>query len=267
MSKLAQLRGSASNASVFAAEVDSTVSSIFARLQGQRSGYTKNSLPQKAKFVPSRFRCKPNETKRIVVIDEKFTFGVTEHSLQGPDGKWTTERCIAAWDSCPLCGKDNVNTADAVLLTVLDLTPWETKDGQTVEYSKRVLAVKKGDLAAFTGLMGVHGSLRGLVLDMTRGDSPKETAIGKPTFVQKLTDDDLVEMFGHPAKMSEKGTVIVPENDSVQPWNYDKYFTVPSRMDLARKYNIGPRPGSVEEEVNEPAINLLDLAEELPDIE
>jgi hypothetical protein len=193
-----------------------------------------------------------------------------EHSFQGPSGFYVTDRCISEWDTCPLCTKENVNTYDIVLLSVQDLTPWTTKAGELVENTKRELAVKKNDLVAFQGLIDIHGSLRGLVLDMTRGTGDKESANGKPTFVQKLTDDEMLEMFGHPAKMSEKGTVIVPENDAVNPWNYEKYHSVPSRADLAREYNVGPRPGSIDEDAvqqNDEPVMLLDLSEALPDVD
>jgi hypothetical protein len=271
MSKLASLRGNkAAPTQAFSTEVDKSINDVFARMQGLKTANQPSKYPEKKKYVPSRFRCEKNETKRIVVLDEKFTFGMREHSFQNwnENGRWTTERCISEWDICPLCSKDNVNTYDIILVTVLDLTPWTTKEGTTVEYTKRVLGLKKNDLAAFQGLMGVHGSLRGLVLDMTRGNGEKESASGKPTYVSTLSEEDMLSEFGHEARLSDKGTVIVPANDSVNVWNYDKYFGVPSKSELIRKYGLPAIPGSVEESVTneEQAINLMELNEELPEV-
>lgn len=277
MSKLSKLRGgNAAPVAILSNNVESSVANVFERMQSQRT-QTPKQFPAKKVYVPSRFRCQPGETKRLVVLDEKFSFGMREHSLQQADGKWTTERCISEWDSCPLCSRDNVSVYDVAMLTVLDLTPWTktNADGTTTkyEYTKRVLAVKKGDLPSFSGLLNVHGSFRGLVLDMARGTGQKETASGKPTYVMTLSDDDLISEFGSEEVVSEKGNVIRPVNDSIFPFNYEKFFTVPTRGDLSRKYDIPARPGSVEEEATAPweadddeAIVLLDL-DELPDVD
>lgn len=284
MSKLSKLRGgNSAPVQIFSQTVDSSVSNVFARMQSNKSAnFTER--PKKKLFTPSRFKIHQisqaeqdagitTRTKQIVVLDERFTFGMKEHSLKGPDGKWTTERCLSEWDSCPLCNQENVSVYDVALLTVLDLDPWTKthEDGTTTEYkfTKRVLAVKKGDLAAFSGLLDVHGSFRGLVLNMTRGTAQKETASGKPTFVMVLSEDELIEEFGSEEVLSEKGNVIRPANDNTFPFNYDKFYPVPSRAELSRKYNIGPRPGSVEEtpEEDDETIFVMDLGEELPDME
>src|SRR6476620_1253796 len=124
MSKLSKLRGGASApVTILSNNVESSVSNVFARMQGQKAP-SGSKFPAKKAYVPSRFRCQPSETKRLVILDEKFSFGMREHSLKGPDGKWTTERCISEWDTCPLCTKENVNVYDVALLTVNDLTPW-----------------------------------------------------------------------------------------------------------------------------------------------
>lgn len=242
--------------------------SVFGRMQGIRSADGTSKFPAKKPYVPIRFRLKKDETKQIVVLDENFTFGMREHSLQGLDGKWTTERCIAEWDACPLCQRANTNVYDILLLTCQDMTPWTNKDGVTVNYSKRELAVKKNDLPAFTALMNAKGSLRGIVLDMTRGNGEKESASGKPTFIDKLSEEDILAEFGHEARVSDKGTIIVAENDAAFPFNYEKYHTVPTRNELSRKYDIGPRPGSVEETIDQTeVVQLLELNEELPEVE
>lgn len=285
MSALSKLRGgNSAPVQIFSANVESSVSNVFARMQSNKpANFTER--PAKKLFTPSRFKIQQiseaeqaqgitTRTKQIVVLDDKFTFGMKEHSLQGPDGKWVTERCLSEWDTCPLCSRDNVSVYDVALLTVLDLTPWTktNPDGTTTEYAytKRVLAVKKGDLAAFSGLLNVHGSFRGLILNMTRGTAPKKTASGDPTFVGILTEDEMISEFGSAEVLSEKGNVIRPANDTIFPFNYDRFYPVPSRSELSRKYDIPARPGSVEEFTNnndDDSVFVMDLSEELPDVE
>lgn len=271
MSKLSKLRGGSAPVKIFSENIDTSSASVFDRMLSNKPANAK-VFPQKKKYVPSRFRCAKGETKRIVLLDVKFTFGMREHSLQGADGKWTTERCISEWDTCPICST-SASVYDIALLTVLDLTPWTKKndDGTTTEYAytKRVLAVKKGDLAAFSGLLNVHGSFRGLVLDMTRGTGDKESAIGKPTYVATLSDEDLIEEFGSEEVLSEQGKVIRPANDAVNAFNYDRYYSAPSRSELSNKYDVPARPGSAEESApwdEDDSIQTIDL-NELPDVD
>lgn len=286
MSKLSKLRGSAAPVAVFADNAEKSVQSVFERMLSNKPAQNKTT-PQKKTFTPSRFRVAKGTTKRLVVLDDKFSFAMREHSLQGPDGKWTTERCISEWDSCPLCIKDGVSVSDVAFLTVLDLTPWTktNADGTKTEYeyTKRVLAIKKASLPAFSGLLSLHGSFRGIVLDMTRGNGDKEAASGAPTYIAKLEEEDLINEFGSEELLSEAGKVIRPANDAIYPYPYERYYSVPSRMELQRKYGLGALPGSDDEDNGPPfdvddnitTIGLneevaeegpLDLAVHLPDV-
>jgi uncharacterized protein YxjI len=270
MSKLSSLRKNSGPVAVFSSDATKEAGAVFARMASNKPDY-KNSKFEKKVFQPIRFKLKANETARLVILDERFTFGMREHNIKGPDGFWKTERCISDHEECPLCSISEQAPHDVALLSVLDLREYKNKNGETVTYSKKVLPVKKNDLASFQGLLEIHGSLRGLVLSMHRGEGQMEAAIGKPTFVMKLTDDDLLEEFGHEARLNDKkDVVIVPANDSIQPWNYDKFYTIPTKSELRTKYNIVARPGSDEDNNSddvpwEDEVKVLNL-EELPEI-
>lgn len=280
MSKLSKLRGgNTAPVAIFSSNIESSAQNVLERMQSNKPTSNTSKFPVKKPYVPSRFKCLPSTTKRLVILDDKFSFGMKEHSLQGQDGKWTTERCISEYDSCPLCNRDNISVYDVAFLTVLDLTPWTktNTDGTKTEYqfTKRILAVKKGDLPSFSGLLNVHGSFRGLVLDMARGPGQKETASGKPTYVATLSDDELTEEFGSEEVVSEKGTVIRPANDAIYAFNYDKFYPVPTRNELARKHDIPARPGAYDEGDDsappfsmddEETVFTMDL-DELPDVD
>ncbi len=275
MSKLSNLRGNNTNseAAIFSNNVDASTSAIFARMQGKQAP-TQNRTTQRKKYVPSRFRVAKGETKSLVIVDEQFTFAMREHSHRNAQGKWETIRCIADYDSCPVCALPDHRPHDVILLTVLDLTPWSTTDKTgkevTYEYTKRVLALKTNDYKAMKIIALTTGSLRGLLLDMTRGYGEKESANGVPNYVNKLTEEQLIEMFGTPEKKYDSGFV-VPANNAIVPFDYAEIFAPPSRAELAAHIGAPPRPGSKEELQEETppweAVEVLDLGEELPDVD
>lgn len=285
--KLDKLRKDApAPAAIFSNNVNSNVSEVFARVQSGKPATNQN----KKKWKPSRFWCAKGETKRLVILDDKISYAQAEHSVklyspENPKGEWQTERCIAAVDACPICSLPKHNPHDVVLLTVLDLTPWSytDKEGNKVEkeFTKRELAIKTASFPLFQTLASSQGGeLRGLVLDMTRGNGDKEAAIGVPTFVMKMTEEDLVETFGHDEIKNDEGRVVKQANQDIMPFDYDKVHEFPSRAELARKYGIAPRPGSVEELAEdatetttdddppfETSVDLMKLDEELPEVE
>lgn len=277
MSKLANLRGNSTNteAAIFSNNVDASTSAIFARFQGKKTPQ-QNRTSTKRKYTPSRFRVAKGETKSMLILDEQFTFAMREHNHKDAQGRWQTIRCIADFDSCPVCALPDHRPHDVVLLTVLDLTPWSKVDEKTgkevtYEFTKRVLALKSGDYKTMKAVASTSGNLRGLLLDMTRGYGEKESANGVPTFVNKLTEEQLIEMFGSPEKKYDSGFVL-PANNAIIPFDYASIFVAPSRAELADELGLAPRPGSKEElkEDETPPweeVEVLDLGEELPDVE
>jgi hypothetical protein len=269
MSKLNNLRSGSTSAAIFSSNVEAPVASIFARMQGKTPPKSENKLTRR-KYVPSRFRCSKGETKRLVIVDERFEFGMREHARQKPDGKWETVRCISDYDACPMCAVPNNRPYDLVLLTVLDLTPWE-KDGKTYEYTKRVLALKKGDYERMQSVTSGR-KMRGLVLDMERGYGDKESANGVPKYVDELSEDDMIEAFGSPEKTYDSGFVL-PANNAIIAFDYKTIFEVPSVDELREHLGLAPRPGSkAEAKIDETPpweedTQTLDLNEELPDVD
>ena len=276
MSKLANLRGNNNNsqAAMFSNDVDTATKSIFARMRGEKS--TTPANPQRKKYTPSRFRVKAGETKSLIILDTVFTHAHREHAVKGQNGFWSTKRCIADYDSCPVCALPDNRPADVVFLTVLDLTPWE-KDGKTFDFTKRVLGLKKNDYESMQTIASTQGNnLRGVMLDMTRGHDKKESGVGKPTFVNKLSEDDLIEQFGSPEKVYPSGFVLAA-NNAIQIFNYSEIFEVPTRDELAAELGMAPRPGSKAEAANmdednsppwnEEEIETLDLSAEYPDVD
>lgn len=271
MSKLSSVRGSKKDAAIFSNNVDAPTASIFARIQGKQTPPAQFA-PKKQKFKPTRWRLKKGEDKELVIVDAEFTFGMREHTRQNRQGFYEQIRCISDFDSCPVCAQPNNRPYDVVILTVLDLTPWE-KDGKTYEYTKRYLALKKNDYATFQAIASTQNGLRGVVLKMTRGHGDKESANGVPSFVNKLTEEDLIEVFGTPEKVYPSGFVL-PANNAIVSFNYTEIFPVPTREELAAELGLAPRPGSKEDvNTNEPPpweeneLETIDLNSEYPEVD
>jgi hypothetical protein len=242
LSKLDKLRGNSNQAAIFSNNVDAPTASIFARLQGQKTPVNQQTSNRK-RYMPQRWRLKKGESKTLVIVDEQFTFAMREHNLKGSDGWFHQHRCIADYDSCPICALPDNRPYDCVILTVLDTTPWE-KDGVTHDYTKRYLALKKGDYEKFKTIASTQNNqLRGIVLEMSRGWGEKDSANGVPSFVNKLSEEELIEMFGSPEKKYPSGFT-VPANSALAPFNYEDIFPIPTRDELAKVTGAGPRPGS-----------------------
>lgn len=286
MSPLSKLRGGAkAPVAIFSNTISPEIAAIFTRVQeGKPAGNN-----TRKRWKPSRFRCAAGETKTLVILDEKITYAQAEHSVKHYSSEykegfmWQTERCIAATDACPICSMPKHNPTDKILVTVLDLTPYsyKDKDGNTVqkEYTKRELAIGTKQLPMFQSFASLNnGSLRGLVLNMTRGHEKLEVGTGVPSFNQVLTEEDLIESFGHEERKNDEGKVVVQENAAIYPFEYAKIHLPPTRSELATKYGVAPLPGSLEERVAESqadvvdeapwenTVNMLDLTE-LPDID
>lgn len=275
MSKLANLRGNnKSQAAIFSNNVDAPVANIFARIQGNKTPPlpTATNNGQRKKYKPSKWFLKKGDKKELVILDAQFTYAMREHNVKGADGYWKQHRCIGDYDACPVCSLPDNRPYDLVLLTVLDLTSWE-KDGKTYEYTKRYMALKKGDYEKFDAIAKMQG-LRGVVLEMERGHEEKESANGKPTFLNKLTEDELIEAFGAPEKVYPSGFVL-QANNAIVAFDYDNIFTVPTRDELAAELGMAPRPGSKAETQaddesppwNETEVNTIDLNETYPDVD
>lgn len=201
-------------------------------------------------YMPFRFRVGEGESREVVILDSELGPCFYEHNLQSPkDGKWNIfETCPKEWEPCPLCsgtagGKESYYV---MMLTCIDLTPWQKKDGTVVPYSKFLLPVKAQGQGFFIRQLDRHGTLRGLKLLMTR-DTRQTASIGTPEFVEKHTEEDILASFGHPPVTAQDGKVIKQANADCFPFEYEKLFKKPSAEDLRRRYGGIAPAGSRQE--------------------
>lgn len=142
---------------------------------------------------PFRFFCKVGETREIVIIDDEPDFFRSEHALMNPASKRYNlfTPCIDENANCPVCAISEKPAYFAMYLTVIDLTPYENKDGDVVDWSKKMLVVKPAQQKKIARLLEKHKTLRGMVLTMTRDDD-KSAAIGNDIeFIEFMSEDEL----------------------------------------------------------------------------
>jgi hypothetical protein len=135
------------------------------------------------------------------------------------------------------------------------------------------MALKRNDYEKVQTIADMQG-LRGVLLECTRGHEEKESANGKPKFINKLTEDELIQEFGTPEKVYPSGFILAA-NNNLLPFNYEEIFTVPTRDELAAEVGLGPRPGSRAEQqldetppwIEEDVVETVDLNESFPEVD
>jgi hypothetical protein len=202
---------------------------------------------------PFRFFVPIGETRRVVVVDEKPDFFMYEHCEQGPDGIWNVySGCVKETDICAKCEALKKESYYALFLTVIDLTPYENKKGETVEFSRKLFVVKNQQQKKFMRWAEKEGSLRGAILDCTR-DGDKEPRIGNDIEIVEYMDE--AELAQYIRDWTDKKGKQQEEDCSV-PYDYEKLFTAPDAAQLRASVGARPVPGSREadaRELNQPA--------------
>lgn len=203
-------------------------------------------------FMPYRFWVPVGKQTEIIVLDEEPGPCFYEHQLKDPStGKWDIyEGCPKEFEPCPLCdgvagGKESYYV---MLLSVISLDPYINKDNKTIPHSKKLLAVKTNEQPFFNRLYEREGTLRGAHLLMAR-DSRNSANIGRPEFMEKHTDADIMATFGHPEIKTNDGRLIKKQNADCYPYPYEKIFTKPSASDLRTRYG-GAAPAGSSDDLN-----------------
>lgn len=199
--------------------------------------------------MPFRFFVMPGETKQVIVVDDKPDFFMYEHSLKDDNGKYGRKfcGCVKETANCPVCEATNRESYYAMFLTVIDLTPFKTRDGAEVEFSRKLLVVKPAQQKKFQRFYNKEGSLRGALFDMTR-DGDKDSAIGNDIeFVEFVPDEELESYV-----RSWKDKDGKKHNDTChEPYDYEALFEEPDEAKLRALVGGRPAPGSRESDDRE----------------
>lgn len=195
--------------------------------------------------MPFRFFCPVGETREIIIVDEKPDFFRYEHNLKDRrSGKWNVfTACINESENCPVCKNAEREAYFAMYLTVIDLTPYTNKDNEEVPWSKKLLVVKPAQQKKLTRMYERLGSLRGVLLSMTR-DSDKDANIGNDIeHVETLSEDDLLAYESEYTDKKDKVHVVLGH----EVFDYDALFPLPTAQQLRAVVGGQPEPGSRED--------------------
>lgn len=143
--------------------------------------------------APFRFYCPVGESREIVIVDDQPDFFRHEHNLKDGYGKWSIfTSCINEIANCPVCASNpDKSPYFAMYLTIIDLTPYVNSRNEEVPWSKKLLVVKSQQQKKIMRYLDRYGTLRGMVLQMTR-DGDKDAAIGNDIeYVEHMSEDDL----------------------------------------------------------------------------
>lgn len=196
--------------------------------------------------MPFRFRVPVGGTAQFVIVDDAPDFYRFEHCLKNPrTGFWEIfTGCVKEWDNCPVCQTAERESYYAMYLTVIDFTPFTTRDGDKVEFSRKLLVVKpaqqKKFLRAYAKAQKDGGTLRGALFEATR-DGEKDSAIGNDIeFIEYVEEDELLTYErSWKDKDKKKHTELCHE-----PLDYEALFEEPDVEALRVLVGAPPTPGS-----------------------
>lgn len=192
--------------------------------------------------MPFRFYVPVGETRRIIIVDDKPDFFMYEHSLKDKDGKWGRlfSGCVKTFDNCPVCKVAERESYYAMVLTCIDLTPFQLRDGTDVEFSRKLLIVKPAQQKKFLRFYNKEGTLYGAMFEMTR-DGEKDSAIGNDIEFVEFVDED--ELLTYHRSWKDKDGKKHSEN-CFEPYVYEDLFEEPDVEKLRALVGGEPTPGS-----------------------
>lgn len=186
--------------------------------------------------MPFRFWMPPNSERRIIVLDEEPDFYRYEHALLNERGrgaqKYTYTDCMEDTGNCPICDASPDNRPYyALYLSVIDLEPFTTRDGEEVQWSRKLFVVKSGMQRQWARQFERGGSLRGKVFDVFR-DNDKSPVTGNQIEVadeEPYTEEELGEFVREWTDRDNK----VHEDDCSVPFDYEEIMPEMSFDELA----------------------------------
>lgn len=192
--------------------------------------------------MPYRFFCPVGDSREICVIDAEPAFWRYEHNLKNPDsGRYDIfTACINDHAACPVCKNNERQPYFAMLLTIIDLTPYINSKDEEVPWSKKLLCVKPAQQKKIMRLFEREGTLRGAVLMMTR-DGEKDASIGNDIELVEFLDEDTLAQYetSYFDKKDKEHIVIGHE-----VFDYDNLFPMPTEEQLRAIAGGRPEPGS-----------------------
>ncbi len=197
---------------------------------------------EEAGKMPFRFYMNVGDEKSFIILDEEPQFTRWEHEEWDDRNKrMKYHGCIAEYDNCPACDNLEHRSYLAMYLTVIDLTPFTTKKGEDVEFSKKMLIVKQNQHKLFFR-KAERGTLRGWLVDAFRDKKTDARIGGQLDFAEQLTDDELADYEREYEDRDGKDQI-----DDVEPYDYQDLFPETTLESLEATFGANPAAGSSRE--------------------
>lgn len=197
---------------------------------------------------PFRFWMPPGTERKIIVLDDQPEdfFYRYEHAVFNPDTNRNDIYLDCADDSgtCPVCANTDSKPYYALYLTVIDLEPYTNKNGEEIEWSRKLFVVKSGMQRPWVREAEREGGLRGKVYRIFR-DAQTDPVTGHQIELdldeEPYTEEQLAEFVRE--YTDREGKVHV--EDCSQPFDYDAIMPEMSIEELAAAVGGAPAtPGS-----------------------
>lgn len=191
---------------------------------------------------PFRLRVDVGETRQVIICDDEPDFFRYEHNIKDPKtGKWgMITGCVKEFDNCPVCEVTGQEGYYAMYLTVIDLQPYTDRQGNEVEFSRKLMVIKPMQQKKFLRLFDREKTLRGALVELTR-DSDKAARIGNDIeFVEFVPEEELKT---YKRRYTDREGNKLTEN-CYEVYNYMEIFPTPSGDQLRALVGGEPTPGS-----------------------
>ena len=205
-------------------------------------------------YMPYKFWLEAGKECMVTLLDSSIEEGFArpEHNLKGADGKYgNIIPCIRNEADCPVCKSDRESTL-VLYLSVLVHRPYVVKKtGETKEYSKMFLCLKRGQYNDFARIekmaMKKYKTLRGVTILLHRDNERNAFGTGTPIpdddgnmLVDFYSEEELIKEFGHKAVKTKEGNkVIKQENDDIMPYDYKKLMPPVDPDEFISEYGNG----------------------------
>ena len=196
---------------------------------------------------PLRFWLPIGGQAEIMVLDDSPDFFVYEHELyhkeaSRPQDRFERHLCMKEYANCPVCERTGKDSYYVLFLSIIDFSGYTNKNGDLVDWSRKLLAVKGAQQKVFLRRFEKEQSLRGAVFTMSR-DAEKTSSIGSNIEFEEFEDirpgDYLKEWIDKEGKSHKEDHSLI--------FHYESLFVEPDPASLRRAMGMPSAAGSAEE--------------------
>lgn len=214
---------------------------------------------------PFRLYLKSGDTKEIVILDDALEdlFFTYEHNLKNPQsGYWDIYTgCTKENQVCPVCEGTNRESYYALMLSVIDFTPYTDRKGVEHEFSRKLMCVKPAQIGKFLRFVKKKGTLRGAVFELSR-DGDSDPQIGNDIeFVEFMEED---ELSSYERTWEDREGKLHTE-DCSEVYDYDALFPAVTNEELAKFVGGGAAVAGSSREAEEELDDDMEADEDLED--